>query len=176
MNKSKRKILYEGKFKRLVEEFTWEFTERVHPGGIVAIIPVTDEREIVFVEQYRVPVGCHVVEFPAGISGDIEEFKNESLENAARRELIEETGYDAKHMKALYYGPASAASTTDMITLFLATGLKKVGEGGGVDIEDIEVFTVPYKEVPAWLEERKKEGRHVDPKVYAGLHFLGSIL
>lgn len=176
MTKSNRHILFEGKYKRLVEEHSWEFTERIQAGDIVAVLPVTDKKELVFIEQYRVPVQGRVVEFPAGIARDMEEFKNESLEDAARRELIEETGYDAQTIRPVYFGPASAASTTDMMTIFLATGLKKVGEGGGVDIEDIEVFKVPYKEVPEWLEDRKAQGRYVDTKVYAGLHFLSLIL
>jgi ADP-ribose pyrophosphatase len=57
------------------------------------------------------------------------------------------------------------------VALFLATGLKRVGPGGGVDGEQITVYEVALGEVEAFLREQVGRGRAVDLKVYAALHF-----
>ena len=90
---------------------------------------------------------------------------------AARRELLEETGYEARLMRALTCGPPSAGMSSEIVTFLLATGLSRTGRGGGDPTEEIEVHAVPLAEVPAWLEQRSDNGALVDPKVYAGLYF-----
>lgn len=63
--------------------------------------------------------------------------------------------------------------TSEVLTFFRAHDLVQVGAGGGVDGEDIVVHTVPRAEVREWLAQRHAEGVMADPKVYAGLYFLG---
>ena len=92
---------------------------------------------------------------------------------AARRELIEETGFEAGLIEALTQGPSSSGLTSETVTLFLATQLRRVGEGGGVGHEGITVHEVPLPQVHRWLEAKSKSGVLVDPKVYAGLYFIG---
>jgi ADP-ribose pyrophosphatase len=56
--------------------------------------------------------------------------------------------------------------------MFLASGLRRVGSGGGVAHEDITVHEVPLTQIHEWLEGRAKSGVLIDPKVYAGLYFI----
>jgi ADP-ribose pyrophosphatase len=119
-------------------------------------------------------VARHVVEFPAGLIGDTLPLKarRESITIAARRELLEETGYRARTMRFLTAGPAAAGSSTVVITFFLASGLTKAGDGGGDESENISIHEVPLAKADAWLESMRGRGYWVDPKVYAGLYFL----
>lgn len=169
-----RVTLYEGQYKRLVRENGWEFTERVHCSGVVVILPVTETGKVVLIEQYRVPVGKKVIEFPAGLASDSEVTRGESLIEAARRELLEETGYHASQMILCTSGPASAASSSDILTTFRAKGLVKVSEGKGDGTEMITVHEIRLQEIDRWLKTREKEGLLIDPKVYAGLYLLKS--
>jgi ADP-ribose pyrophosphatase len=165
-------VVAQGRFVRLARRGTWEYAERFGIGGIVAIVALTPERRVVLVEQYRIPVGARVVELPAGLAGDTPEHAGEPLEAAARRELLEETGWAAGSLERLGEGPPSAGLTTERIAFFRARELRREGEGGGDSSEDIEVHEVDLDQIDAWLAERERAGRLVDPKVYAGLYFL----
>ena len=93
-------ILAEGKYLRLLKNSRgWEFAERISEGGAVVIVPLSDDNKVILIEQYRPPIGCTVIEFPAGLVGDSAEFQGELLEVAAERELLEETGYAAAQME-----------------------------------------------------------------------------
>jgi len=166
------RVLYDGRYSRMVRREGWEFVQRKGVSGIVGIVAVTDEGKILLVEQYRPPVGSRVIEIPAGLVGDVEGSEDEPLAEAARRELEEETGYRAAEMEHLADGTASAGLTDEIITLFRARGLTKMGGGGGDEQEDIEVHAVAVGDVMRFLEERKKRGVLVDLKVYAAMWFV----
>lgn len=166
-----RTILAEGRHVRLVRQGHWEYAERTRWAGAVLVLAVTDEGNLLLTEQYRIPVGCRVIELPAGIAGDILGQEDEALVTAAFRELLEETGYQAREMSLLTTGPTSAGLSNEIITIFRATGLAKVAPGGGEGSESIEVHEVPLERAAAWLEERSRQGVLVDPKVYAGFYF-----
>ncbi len=167
-----RQVLAEGRFARLVSQDGWEWVERVNSSGAAVIVAVTDDGELVLVEQFRIPLGRSVIELPAGLAGDIVGSEEEDLAEAARRELLEETGFESSRMTPLVEGPSSAGLASETYTLFLARGAHRVGPGGGDHSEDIRVHVVPLDQVPAWLEEAKRrDGVMVDPKVYAGLYF-----
>lgn len=96
---------------------TWEYSERVHPGGLAAIIlAVTPEDRIIFVEQFRIPIQQRTIEMPAGLVGDID--AGESIEQAAIRELEEETGWTADHAEILLIGPVSSGASSERIALY----------------------------------------------------------
>jgi len=86
--------------------------------------------------------------------------------------LLEETGYAAEHVAALTTGAACSGITSERVTLFRASGSRRVGQGGGVGHEDITVHEVPLAEIISWLEVKAKTGVLIDPKVYAGLFFV----
>jgi ADP-ribose pyrophosphatase len=162
------KIVYDGKYLRMVVRGRWEYVERTHAGGLAAIIvAVTPDDRILFVEQFRVPLQKRAIEMPAGLVGDID--AGESIEDSAIRELEEETGWRAAHAEVLLVGPTSAGLTSERIAFVRATGLAKTGDGGGDDSEDIVVHAVPRAEAPAWLVAKMAEGYELDAKLWAGL-------
>ena len=165
-------VLHQGKWLRLVRRGRWESCERTHGGNgmAVLVIALTPADEVLFVEQYRVPLAARTIELPAGLVGDVQ--GEDSLEDAARRELIEETGWSPARVEVLLSGPTSAGMSNERIAFVRARELTRVGEGGGVDGEDITVHAVPRAEAPAWLMRRHAEGYELDLKLWAGLWML----
>ena len=165
------KTLAEGKYLRLLQRGRWEFVERVNASSVVAMLAVTKENEILLVEQYRPAVRRRVIELPAGLVGDVDGDHDER--RAATRELLEETGYRAHRVEPLVAIPSSAGLTDETTILYRCTGLRRVGEGGGDETENIKVHVLPLAEVGAWLSRRIRRGAHVDAKVFAGLYHAG---
>jgi ADP-ribose pyrophosphatase len=164
-------ILHEGKYLRMATRGTWEYVERTHAGGLAAIIiAVTPEDKVVFVEQFRVPLQARTIEMPAGLVGDID--AEESIEVSAIRELEEEAGWTAEHAEVLLIGPTSSGMTSEKIAFVRATGLRKVGDGGGDGSEDITVHEVPRAQAAAWLTQKLAEGYELDAKLWAGLWMI----
>ncbi len=166
-----KRIITSGKYVNLATRRDWEFVERKNISGIVAIVAVTDSGKLLLIEQYRPPVDKNVIELPAGLAGDSRENAGEALENAARRELLEETGYAAREMEQLVAGASSAGITDEFVTLFRARGLTKIGTGEGDGSEQLIHHEIPLGQVVDWLRERSAQGAAVDMKVYAGLLF-----
>jgi ADP-ribose pyrophosphatase len=156
-----------GKHLRLVRSGRWEYAQRVQAHAIAAIIAITAEERLILVEQQRIPVGARVIELPAGLVGD--EDAGEPMSEAARRELIEETGYDADRLTVIGRGPSSAGLTDEVVTLVHAEGLHRIAAGGGVAGENITVHEVPLCEIDQWLRAREAEGLLIDWKIWAGL-------
>jgi ADP-ribose pyrophosphatase len=165
-----KKILSEGNFVRFVRTtYTdssgklreWESFERVNCKGIVAIVPVTDDNDVLLIRQFRPPVKGYVVEFPAGLND-----KGETLEAAAKRELIEETGYSANEMVFLTDGPMSSGSSGEILSAFFARGLEFKGIGQRDETEDIEVLKVPVDKLDDTLSALRSQGDYVDLKIY----------
>ena len=166
------KVHYRGRFLGLQEREGWEYAFRTNASGVVVLVPVTDTGELVLVEQHRTPVNGRVIELPAGLAGDTGN-RDENLETAAQRELIEETGYRAGFLDELLSCPSTPGMSDEIVTIFFAGGLERVGPGGGDGDEDITVHHVPLESATQWLETRMTEGIMVDPKIYAGLFWAG---
>lgn len=166
------RTLYEGQFLRLVEQGHWEYVQRVRARGAVHILALTADNEILLVEQLRPPVGQTVIELPAGIVGDEVGHEQETAEQAAARELVEETGYRPARVECIHQGPSSPGMAAEIITLVRAWDLTRVGDGGGVDSEDIRVHRVAIAQVSAWLAARVAAGQLTDHRVYAALYFM----
>lgn len=163
--------VYAGKFLQFKKKGKWEFVERDHCTGVVAVLAITEACEMVLVEQFRPAIGKRIIELPAGLAGDIEGENDETLEASAKRELLEETGYSADSMEYLTEGPSSAGLTTEIITFFRARGLHRVNSSGGDGSEDIVVHIVPMDHLTPWLQEKVKQGCSIDYKLYAALCF-----
>jgi ADP-ribose pyrophosphatase len=165
-------ILHAGKFLKLMRSGRWEYVQRVTTDHAVIIIGLTPAQEVVLIEQPRIPAGGNVIEWPAGLVGDSADTAGEALEETARRELLEETGYEAERFVRVFSGPPSPGIASETITWFRAHGLRKTGPGGGDGGENITVHAVPLREVDDWLDRWQAGGGRVDAKVYAGLYFL----
>jgi ADP-ribose pyrophosphatase len=167
-------LIVEGIHVRLMKRGLWEYVTRKRVSGIVGIVAVTDEGKMLLVEQPRMPMGKNVIELPAGLAGDVPGHESEPLTEAARRELLEETGYEAAGMEYLTEGTSSAGITDEIISLFRATGLKKVGPGAGDGSEQIILHEISIARVADWLEEQRRARKLIDLKVYGALYFLRS--
>ncbi len=173
VQKFTKRVLGEGKFLRLCAEDRWEFVERMNSNAVVAILAITDDRKIVLVDQARHSLGKRVIELPAGLVGDEVHFRGESLETAARRELLEETGYEAARLDLIASGPTSAGLCAEFVSIFNASGLVRRGPGGGDAHENIVVHEVPLAELRAWLKAREGEYA-IDLKIFSALHLINS--
>ncbi len=168
----KTDTLAEGKFLRFVRKQRWEYVTRKDASGVVVVAALTDQGNVLLVEQFRPALDRHVIELPAGLAGDVEGAADEPLAEAAQRELAEETGYRAARFEHVFTGPSSAGLTDEVLTLFVASGLQRDGPGGGVEGESILVHEIPLADVDRWLEDRARNGCLIDVRVYAGLYFL----
>lgn len=172
---SSQSIVFEGKYLRLLRDGHWEYVQRCGSRGVVVILACTEDDELLLIEQQRLPVAARVLELPAGLSGDIAGAENEPLERAARRELLEETGYEATDLDFVVDGPTSAGMSDEIISLFWARGLQKTGPGGGDASEDIVTHLVPVDDVHDFLVSKLADGVLVDPKVFTGLYWLSAL-
>ena len=163
---------YHGRYLGLKEKDGWEYAYRTNASGVVVLVPVTDAGELVLVEQYRIPVQNRVLELPAGLVGDTGD-PEEDLKTAANRELLEETGYTASSLEELLTGPSTSGMSDEIITIYFASGLRRVGPGGGDGNEDITVHHLPAENSLEWLKAQEARGILLDPKIYAGLFWAG---
>ncbi|HEY2881306.1 MAG TPA: NUDIX hydrolase [Pirellulales bacterium] len=159
-------IVWHGQHISIAKCGHWEFAMRNTGRPAVGIVALTDDGKIVLVEQFRPPVNRNVVELPAGLTGDIAGAETESLQAAAQRELLEETGYKAARWTELTRGFSSPGITDEEIVLFLAEGLTKATSGGGGDSEQITVHEIPLESVFDWLRQHEQP---CDLKLLAGM-------
>ncbi len=156
-------IAWKGRWLQVRKQGSWEYAERTGNIGAAVILAVDDDGQVILVEQQRIPVGAPCLELPAGLVGD--EDSGESIEQAANRELEEETGYRAAHVERLGTFQSSPGMTSEHFELVRATGLTKVGEGGGEGDEAITVHRVPLAELATFVAGRRAAGVAVDAKV-----------
>ena len=169
--KATDRILAETKYLRLIDRDGWYFVERPTGSGVVVLVATTDDGKLILVEQHRPALDRTIIELPAGLVGDEVGFESEVAESAARRELWEETGYQAASVTPIVTGATAPGISSEELMFFRATGLEKTGPGGGVPGEEITVIEVPLEEVDAWLRARIHAGATVAVKVWAGLWF-----
>ena len=165
--------MWEGRYIAAVRDGQWEYVRRARGIRAVVIVAETDSGEVLLVEQMRVPIGKRCLELPAGLIGDDDGGEGDTVERAARREIEEETGYRATAIAPLgdYY--SSPGLVSEGFSLVRATGLTRVGEGGGVAGENIAVHRVPRREIASFVEAQRQRGLGIDVKL---LLLLGSAL
>ena len=167
-------LLSEGQYVRLVRRDGWEYAERTNATMTVVVVAVTDDKKLLFVEQERISVGKPVIELPSGLVRTDAGRDEERAADRAKRELVEETGYEATEMTFLIEGPPSSGITNERVAFFRATGLRKVGLSGGDPDKEIQTHEIPVGRVAAWLREANRRGKLVDPKTYIALYFLAA--
>lgn len=164
-------MLYRGAWLDVRRRDGREFMLRNHCKGVAIIVAVTEAGELLLCEQYRVPVGARVLELPAGLIGDAPGLEGETKLDAAKRELLEETGYEARTLTQLAAGPVSPGISSEMMDVFYTDRLIRRHEGGGDDSEAITVHAVRLEEVPAFIRSCEQNGIMADLKLFMGLYF-----
>ena len=154
--------VWQGKFIAAKRQGKWEYVARAR-NIQAAVIVAIEEEHVLLVEQYRVPLGRYSLELPAGLVGD--ETEGEDVLDSAGRELEEETGYRADRIESLGEFYSSPGLASEGFTLVRATGLTKVGEGGGTDDEQIVVHRIALDALPAFVAAKRAAGVAIDVKM-----------
>ena len=148
---------------RVVEPSGMEVEREIvrHPGAAV-LLPVTFDRRVILVRQFRYAAGEVLLEVPAGTIDP-----GESPEETAGRELVEETGYHARKLEKLAEFFPSPGILAERMHLFLATELEKREASPDAD-ESLEVVELSWEQAEAL--EPGKDVR--DAKTLVALSFL----
>lgn len=158
-------IVWQGKFITTRKRGRWEYVGRARGIRAAVILAVDDEDHVILVDQYRVPLGRRCVELPAGLVGDEDGKADEATTEAAARELEEETGYRAGRIEVIGDFFSSPGMVSESFTLLRAHDLVKVGDGGGVDSEDITVHRVPLSGICEAVAQWRAQGFAIDVKM-----------
>jgi ADP-ribose pyrophosphatase len=158
----------EGRFVRLQKRGKWEYASRTNDISAVVILAEYD-RKVILIDQPRVALGARCVELPAGLVGD--EDPDATVEGTAIKELEEETGFTAERIERLGDFHASPGMLFDGFALVRAHGVRRIGEGGGDDNEDIRVHLVERAEIPNFVEQKRAEGFAIDGKLLIFLNY-----
>jgi 8-oxo-dGTP pyrophosphatase MutT (NUDIX family) len=135
----------------------------------VAVVPVTDEGDVLLVRQYRGPVDRELLEIPAG-TRDVD---GEPPAETARRELLEEVGVDARRLRLLTVMYNTPGFCDEETHIYLATGLDAGATARhGVEEENMEVVPVPLDEV----DDLVAAGDLVDGQTILGLLLARDLL
>jgi ADP-ribose pyrophosphatase len=170
--KNKPELLFEGEHLALFRSEGWEYAEHRKAREAVMVVAVTPESEIVLADEYRPAVAARVLSLPAGLVGDSSE--QEEPRAAAARELREETGYEAPSLERLGQGPGSAGASSELVTFFLASDARRVGDPAPEDQQSIRVHVVALDGLLWWARDREAEGVLVDPKIWAGRYLAAA--
>jgi ADP-ribose pyrophosphatase len=138
------------------EPHLWDIV--VHPGA-VAVLPIDNQKRIVLVEQYRRAIDKITLELPAGLIDP-----GETVEECAQRELQEEAGFRAGHLKPLGAFYSSPGVFTEYVHLFLATDLIP-SRLHADDTDCIDVRAVSLQEAMTMIQD----GRICDAKTALGI-------
>lgn len=129
---------------------------------VTAVVPILDKNTVILAKEFRPTVNKTFLSVPGGKSG-----KGESLESSARRELLEEIGYECKSLKKMITYYPLVGLTTARLHIFVATGLKKAAQKLDDD-EYISIAKVKLKDVPKLM----RSGKIADSKTIIGLLML----
>ena len=157
-------VVWQGLFVVAKTRGKWEYVSRARNIRAAVILAVEDGH-VLLVEQFRVPLDRICIELPAGLIGDDDGGEDESAETAAGRELEEETGYRAAKIETIGEFWSSPGMVSESFTLLRATGLTKVGLGGGTAGENITVHRVALDGLEEFLATRRAMGNAIDVRL-----------
>jgi ADP-ribose pyrophosphatase len=161
-------VMWAGKFVRAVRRGKWEYASRT--GNISAVVILAEhEGKVILIDQPRVPLVERCLELPAGLVGDTD--PNATVEDTAIKELEEETGFTADRIERLGEFYASPGMLSEGFTLVRAHGVRKIGDGGGDENEDINVHLVARADIPNFIEQKRAEGFGIDVKLLIFMNF-----
>ncbi|PIU41871.1 MAG: NUDIX hydrolase [Candidatus Omnitrophica bacterium CG07_land_8_20_14_0_80_42_15] len=132
-----------------------------HPGAVL-IVPFLSDDKIILIKQYRPVINAYIWELPAGTLN-----KGEDPLKCARRELIEEIGYDAGILEKIGYIYSAPGYTTEKIIIYKAKKLIKVKAKKEVD----EVIT-PKVFTRKAIQKLINSGKIVDAKTICAIKLV----
>jgi len=133
--------------------------------------PVTIEGKVLMTKQYRHALREVGIELPGGCVDKTDA----SYEDAIKRELLEETGYEFDEIKPLGKISANPSTNTNLMHMFLATGGRKVKEQSLDANEEIEVLELSFDELMQLVDENKiMQSMHLST-IYYALKHLGKL-
>ncbi|GIU81179.1 MAG: NUDIX hydrolase [Acidobacteria bacterium] len=162
------KLIYQGRvfdvlLSKIRESNVVYEREIVHHNGSAVIVPVFEDMTVTLVRQYRHAAGKYLLEIPAG---SIE--KGESVEECARRELLEEVGLMANKLEKIAEFFVSPGFLSEKMFVFLATELRQTKQKPEFD----EILEVERYDFPT-VFEMIKSGKFEDAKTIIGLTLAG---
>jgi ADP-ribose pyrophosphatase len=160
--------MWAGRYISALKQGRWEYVSRTGSTNAVVILAEHDGKAIL-IEQYRVPVGGRCLELPAGLVGDEDE--HATVEETAVNELEEETGFTCERVERLGEFHSSPGMVAESFTLVRAHGVRRIGEGGGNEHEDITVHLVAREDIPSFVQQRRDAGTAVDVKLLLFLDY-----
>lgn len=128
--------------------------KKAHPN-VVVVVAITEKQDIILAEQFRTGVNSNVIGLPAGHVGDNPGHENENIIEAAKRELLEETGYGNGEFTYLGSSATSPGMTDEITHFVLAKNIKKIQEADSGD-ENIIVHEVPLPFLGSWIVNQHK--------------------
>ena len=158
MKVTKRETAFEGKYLRLVrktsvtptnEEVIWETVERTNVcgNGAVGIVALTRKGEFILERHWRAPIESYVIQFPGGLTDN----HQESPEETARRELREETGYEANELVLFLSVPTCPGLSSSTVGFYFAPEVEYTGDVKRDIAEEMEILTIPKNDLPKFL-------------------------
>ncbi len=172
----KDETVYAGKFIEVLrrhyraksgEKKYWEMVKRTSSHKIVSIVGITPKKEIILIKIYRIPIKSYTIETVMGIT----DHKGEDLKLTAKRELLEETGYQVKNALPLIVSPHNSGLSAWPVYFFVGLNAKKIKKPKLESSEDISVIKIPIKKIIPFLL-RPPSGIKVDIKVFGVLLLL----
>ena len=121
----------------------------IETGTWVNVVALTKEREVILEKQYRHGAGQVMLEIPAGVMDE----EDESPLQAAKRELLEETGYTSERFIQVGKVYPNPATHNNLTYSFLALDVEKVGQQSLDETEEIEVSLIPFDELVELAQE-----------------------
>lgn len=137
----------------------------------VTALPITEDGKIILIRQYRHAIGEVCIELPGGCVDKADA----SLEDAVRREMLEETGYAFESVHLLGKISSNPSTNNNLMHMFIATGGKKIQAQEMDSNEEIEVWEVNFDELEKLVEEKRfLQSMHLSTIFYA-LRYLDKI-
>ena len=145
-------------------EKNWEYIERKNHAEAAVIVPVDSRKsKIILIKQFRVPLENYIIEFPAGLIDP-----DETPEESAERELLEETGFTVERILSVSPGLCTSPGLTNELVYIIEAEVNslKQQEQNTEDSEDIEVILADMDTIQSVLEKFVKTGYIIDAKVW----------
>lgn len=132
---------------------------------------VTKEGKVIMTKQYRHALGEVCIELPGGCVDKTDV----SYEDAIKRELLEETGYEFEEIISLGKISANPSTNTNLMHMFLATGGKKIAGQSLDPNEEIELMLLSFDELMQLVDENKiMQSMHLST-IYYALKSMGKL-